>query len=155
MNYMKIIPETITDGEGLRTSIYVAGCTNRCKGCFNPESWPYDAGKPLTDDVINNIIEKVNKNPLLEGVSILGGDPFAPKNRKGLLELLEKLSAGGISNVWVWTGYTIEELRTDAIASGALQYISTLIDGPYVEALRDPTLSYRGSSNQRILKISS
>ena len=70
MNYIKIVPETITDGEGLRTAIYVAGCENYCKGCFNPESWDYKAGKPLTDAVINAVIKSYKENPLLEGISV-------------------------------------------------------------------------------------
>ena len=106
MNYIKIVPETITDGEGLRTAIYVSGCENYCKGCFNPESWDYKAGKPLTDAVINAVIKSYQENPLLEGISVLGGDPFAPKNREDFLDFLKKVRSGGINNIWAWTGYT-------------------------------------------------
>ena len=99
MNYIKIVPETITDGEGLRSAIYVAGCENYCKGCFNPESWDYKAGKPLTDAVINAVIKSYQENPLLEGISVLGGDPFAPKNRDDFLVFLKKVRSGDINNI--------------------------------------------------------
>ena len=151
MNYLKIVPETITDGEGLRAAIYVSGCENYCKGCFNPESWDYKAGKELTDEVISSFISKVKSNPLLDGVSVLGGDPFAPCNREGLLHLLEKLNLEGITDIWCWTGYVIEELEKDGLAQKCLQRITTLVDGPYVEALKSPDVKFRGSTNQRII----
>ena len=153
MNYLKIIPETITDGDGLRAAIYVSGCENYCKGCFNPESWDYSAGQELTDAVIDSFIENVRSNPLLEGVSILGGDPFAPCNRTSLLHLLEKLNDAGITDIWCWTGYIIEELKKDELAQKCLQHISTLVDGPYMETLKSPDISFRGSTNQRIIRI--
>ena len=82
MNYIKMIPETISDGEGLRAAIYVAGCENKCDGCFNPESWDYSAGQELTVELLDGFLEDVNANQLVEGISFLGGDPFAPNNRK-------------------------------------------------------------------------
>lgn len=153
MNYLKIIPETITDGEGLRTAIYVSGCENHCKGCFNPESWDYKAGQELTDKVIDDFIENIRNNPLLEGVSILGGDPFAPCNRTGLLNLLEKLNNAGITDIWCWTGYVLEELKKDITALKCLRRIRTLVDGPYVEALKSTDIRFRGSTNQRIIYL--
>lgn len=153
MNYLKILPETITDGDGLRASIYVAGCENRCKGCFNPESWDYKAGRELTEAVIYDFIAKVKANTLIEGVSILGGDPFAPCNRAGLLHLLEILNAAGIKDIWCWTGYVIEELRKDELAQKCLQRLTVLVDGPYVEALKSSDIKFRGSLNQRIIYL--
>ena len=153
MNYIKIVPETITDGEGLRMAVYVAGCENKCPGCFNPESWDYNIGKELTDEVIDNIIEKYKNNMLLDGISILGGDPFAPKNRKDLYHLLRKLRDSGINNIWVWTGYTKEELEKDPIARACFSLISILVDGPFIIGLRDIKLKYRGSTNQRIIRL--
>ena len=155
MNYLKIVPETITDGDGLRTAIYVAGCENYCKGCFNPESWDYSAGKPLTDEVIDNIITDFNTNTLIEGISVLGGDPFAPKNREDFLDFLKKLRLGGIPNLWAWTGYTLEVLQEEKTARECLKYIDTLVDGPYIESLRDAELAFRGSGNQRIIHLQS
>lgn len=153
MNYLKILPETITDGDGLRAAIYVSGCENYCKGCFNPESWDYKAGKELTDEVIDDFINGVKTNALLDGVSILGGDPFAPCNRAGLLHLLEKLNSAGITDIWCWTGYVIEDLAKDELAQKCLQRITTLIDGPYVEALKSVDIQFRGSTNQRIIYL--
>ena len=153
MNYIKIVPETITDGEGLRSAIYVAGCENYCKGCFNPESWDYKAGKPLTDAVINAVIKSYKENPLLEGISVLGGDPFAPKNREDFLDFLKKVRSGGINNIWAWTGYTLETLKEDKTARECLKFIDTLVDGPFIEALRSADLAFRGSSNQRVIHL--
>lgn len=155
MNYLKIVPETITDGDGLRCSIYVAGCENYCKGCFNPESWDYKAGKPLTEEVIAGIIENCNANPLIDGISVLGGDPFAPKNRTDFLDFLKKLRLGGIANLWVWTGYTLEKLLEEKTARECLKYIDTLVDGPFIEDLRDAELAFCGSKNQRIIHLQS
>ena len=153
MNYVKIVPETITDGEGLRMAVYVAGCENKCPGCFNPESWDYNVGKELTDEVIDEIIAKFKNNTLLEGISILGGDPFAPKNRKDMFHFLWKLSKAGIRDIWVWTGYIKEKLEEDPIARACFSYISVLVDGPFIQALYDAELQFRGSSNQRIIKL--
>lgn len=153
MNYLKIVPETITDGEGLRMAVYVAGCENRCPGCFNPESWDYDAGEEMTDDVIDGIILKMKDNPILDGISILGGDPFAPKNRRDLHHLLWRLAREGIRNIWVWTGYVKEKLEEDPIARACLSYISVLVDGPFVQELYDAELRFRGSANQRIMRL--
>lgn len=153
MNYLQIQKEGVVNGEGLRASIFLSGCENRCKGCFNPESWDYDAGKELTDDVVDDFISSVKCNTLLEGVSILGGDPFAPKNREGLLHLLEKLNSAGINNIWCWTGYVLEELQNDELAQKCLERITVLVDGPYIEAYRNVDIPFRGSANQRVIHL--
>lgn len=153
MNYIKIVNETITDGEGLRTAIYVAGCENKCPGCFNPESWDYNAGQELTDAVIDKFIDNVKKNTLIEGVSVLGGDPFAPLNRRDFFHFLWKLNKADIKDIWVWTGYVKEELENDPLARACFSLISVLVDGRFVENLYDAELRFRGSSNQRILKL--
>ncbi len=151
MKLLNVFKETISDGVGLRYSIYLSGCRHACKGCHNPESWDPDNGCELTDDILNDIIAEINANPLLDGITISGGDPFF--DPKGLCQLLKKLKEETGQNIWCYTGYTIEHIRKDATMSKALQYIDTLIDGPYIESLRDPTLRFRGSSNQRIIKL--
>lgn len=148
---MNIYRETIIDGPGLRYSIYLSGCRHACKGCHNPESWNPLAGIPLTDFMIEQIIDEINANPLLDGITISGGDPFY--NPSELTELLRNLKSQCKLKIWCYTGYTIEEIMQDKNLSEPLQYIDTLIDGPYISELYDPTLLWRGSNNQRIIRI--
>ena len=134
LHYLYTYPETIVDGEGIRYSIYLAGCSHRCKGCHNPESWNPKAGKPLTQEVLEQIIQEINANPLLDGVTFSGGDPFY--NPEEFLPVLKEVSQ-----------------RTDPIRQKLLPYIDVLVDGPFIESLYSPFLDFCGSSNQRILKL--
>lgn len=150
MNYLEIIPETIVDGDGIRTSIYVSGCNHHCKGCHNPESWDFNSGKPLTKEVIDNVIKHIKENPLIEGVTFSGGDPLEIGNAKDLLEILKRFNMENI-NVWVYTGYILEELLLMDTQRECLKYIDFLVDGPFIEKEKDPELVFRGSKNQRII----
>lgn len=166
MNYIDIIPETSVDGEGLRTSIYVAGCTHHCKGCHNPQTWDFNAGQPLTMDIIDEVIANIKKNPLLNGITFSGGDPLAVDNARDLLDFLKRIKSEGI-NVWCYTGYEFEYLiscnafvwnknhKPEDIEAqfDCLNYIDVLVDGPFIQELKDPDLIFRGSSNQRILDL--
>lgn len=154
MNTLRILdiyPETISDGYGLRYSIYFAGCEHRCPGCHNPESHDPEQGELLTEAVFERICRGICDNPLLDGVTLSGGDPLlrpAP-----MLALLRLLKARTGQNVWCYTGYTLEECLADPLRRECLRYVDTLVEGRYVASLRDPSLAFRGSSNQRIVEV--
>lgn len=152
MNYISIIDETITDGTGLRTSIYVSGCNHHCNGCHNPQTWSFEAGEPLTKELIELLIQNIKNNPLLNGVTFSGGDPLEVGNAESLLDFLKMFKCAGI-NVWCYTGYIYEDLLDMPVQRECLKYIDVLVDGPFIKELKDPDLIFRGSSNQRIIKL--
>lgn len=149
MNYSVIRPLDIANGPGVRVSLFVSGCRNRCPGCFNPETWNFNYGQEFTWETVHEI-ERLLNNPNIEGLSILGGDPFEPENRQWVEALCAyiKTNCPGKS-IWVWTGYLWEELCEFPV----MRYIDVLVDGPFKEALRDLRLPYCGSSNQRVIDI--
>ncbi len=151
MNILYTYPETIVDGEGIRYSIYIAGCNHNCPGCHNKQSWNKNAGELLTEELLTEMIKEINGNPLLDGITLSGGDPFYEP--KELLKLIIRLKKETNQNIWCYTGYLYEELLEDEICNKVLKYVDVLVDGPYIESKYNPTLSFRGSSNQRIIKI--
>ena len=148
---LQTYPETIADGEGIRFAIYLSGCNHYCKGCHNPESWNSTAGTVLTDELITDIIQQINRNPLLDGVTFSGGDPFF--NPKDFLKFIRRVKEETKQSMWCYPGYTLEELQQDSQRKDILPYIDVLIDGKYIEELYSPFISFRGSTNQRILKL--
>lgn len=151
LNIINVFPETIADGYGLRYAIYLAGCRHACEGCHNPESWSPTAGEPFTEEILLRIIDEINSDSLLDGITLTGGDPFY--NPEALLELLVRLKRETKQNIWCYTGFTYEVLMQHEITRDCLRFIDTLVDGPFVKRLYDPALHFRGSSNQRILHL--
>lgn len=151
MNYSDIYESDTLNGPGFRVSLFVSGCNHRCKGCWNPSTWDFDAGKPYTKETEDGIIESLNA-PMNRGLSLLGGEPM--EHVEPLLKLLKRFRMTyPDKDVWVWTGYKYEYLIEQEKYSEILQYIDVLVDGRFVQELRDLNLFFRGSSNQRIIKV--
>lgn len=142
---LDIIRGTTVDGPGFRTAIYLAGCRHQCPGCHNPQSWDFNAGSEMTLEEIMDIVKEEDFD-----VTLTGGDPLY--NPETTAELAKAITDTGHS-VWLYTGFTYEEILASPRLSLPLPYIEAIVDGPFVESLRDPDLLFRGSSNQRIIKL--
>lgn len=151
LRILNIYPETISDGYGMRYALYFAGCPRRCPGCHNPQSHDPNRGEPLTEALFERICAEIAANPLLDGVTVSGGDPLLYP--EAMARFLRRLKERTGADVWCYTGYTLEECLADPARRACLRWIDTLVDGPYVEALRDLSLAFRGSSNQRIIAL--
>lgn len=155
MNYGAIKLCDIANGTGVRTSLYVSGCTHCCKNCFNPETWDFDYGEPFTVDEENMIIESCGES-YVNGLSLLGGEPMEKENQIVLLPFMKKFHHDlPDKTIWCYSGYTYEQLssRNDSITYEMLKLIDVLVDGEYVDELHDITLRFKGSSNQRIIDM--
>ncbi len=143
MKVLSIVRGTTVDGPGLRTSIYFAGCAHHCEGCHNPQSWDFGGGEDMTLEEIMRIIEEEDFD-----VTLSGGDPLY--HPEFVADLIDRINLLG-HNVWVYTGYTWEEILSSHDLTEAVRHAEAVVEGRYVAALRDPDLRFRGSSNQRIV----
>ena len=152
MYYSKIKFNDVANGPGLRLSLFTSGCTHHCIGCFQPETWDFKNGEPFTLETQKYIIEK-SKNKYIAGLSLLGGDPL--DNVDGILSLLKEYKQvfGTTKTIWLWTGYTFDEVLKDELKSKVLPYIDVIIDGQFIEDCKDITLKYKGSTNQRVIDV--
>ena len=156
MNYGRIIKYDVANGEGIRTSLFVSGCTNHCPSCFNQEAQDFNYGKLYTQDTENMLLDCV-KQPYISGLSILGGDPLC-QDDMGLITLnflARKVHSLG-KTVWLWTGFKWEDFNFTnnfSLKSMLLSACDVVVDGPFIEAEKDLTLAFRGSRNQRIIDV--
>ena len=151
MKYSEITYPDVNNGEGCRVTLFVSGCSHRCKGCHNPETWNFDFGKDFNDDVKNRLFDIVSK-PYIKGLTLSGGDPL--DSYDDVLDLVKEFRNrfGETKDIWVYTGYVIDDLL-NLNKEEILEYIDVLVDGEYIEEQRDISLAFRGSKNQRIIKM--
>ncbi len=150
MRYNKVRKMDISNGPGVRVSVFTQGCHFHCFNCFNPETHDFNGGKEFTDDVIERIISLCG-NEYIQGLSILGGEPMNPANIEGTTKLAKAFKEKyPEKDLWVWTGYLFDK---DLAGKEVLQYIDVLVDGQYVDELHDFRLEWRGSSNQRVIDV--
>ncbi len=159
MNYGIIKKTDIANGTGVRVSLFVSGCTHHCKGCFNPETWSFDYGKPFTKETEEELLSALSKS-YINGLTLLGGEPMEPNNQRVLLPLVKRVKdLYPEKDIWCYTGYDYEkdllqESRARCEATEKLlSYIDVLVDGEFVEECKDISLQFRGSSNQRIIDV--
>lgn len=155
MNYASIKYTDIANGPGVRVSLFVSGCTHHCEGCFNPEAWDFNYGRPFTDREETRILAALSPS-YIKGLSLLGGEPFEPDNQRGLLPFLRRVRASlPNKSVWCYSGCTLEELMgiRCTYTEEMLRMLDVLVDGEFVQAQKDPSLRFRGSANQRILDV--
>ena len=155
MNYATIKTYDTANGPGVRVSLFVSGCTHYCKDCFNSEAWDFNYGNDFTEDTIQEIIEAMNHD-YITGLSLLGGEPFELINQKGLLPLLKKVKeVYPDKTIWAYSGFLYDELKEMDYpeTKEILSLIDVLVDGKFVESLKDPNLYFRGSSNQRVIDM--
>ncbi len=157
MNYAEIKKCDIANGEGVRVSLFVSGCRRHCKGCFNAVAWDFGYGQPFTEETEREIVNALAPD-YIAGLTLLGGDPFEPENRAALFPFVKRIrSRFPDKNIWCYTGYhfengTLSEYDTEDVRA-LLQEIDILVDGPFVEELKDIRLKFRGSSNQRVIDV--
>lgn len=158
MNYATIKDCDIANGPGVRVSLFVSGCTHCCPGCFNEIAWPFDYGEPFTTEVEDRILTMLAPG-YVQGLTLLGGEPFEPQNQGAIVAFLRRVKAAYPGkSIWAFSGYLYEDiisgrLGDKAVTEEFLSYLDVLVDGPFVMAKKDLTLRFRGSSNQRIIDM--
>lgn len=160
MNYCNIKPRDIADGVGVRVTLFVSGCRNHCKNCFQPETWAFDYGEPFTKEVEDHIMEELRPD-FVDGLTLLGGEPGEAENQRGLVPFLRRVRRElPHKTIWCYSGFTWEQLTGTEparcrceVTDTFLSLLDVLVDGPFVEELHDITLLFRGSSNQRLIDV--
>lgn len=158
MNYAKINKCDIANGIGVRVTLFVSGCTHGCPGCFNREAWDFGYGEPFTPKVEDELIKYMEPD-YISGITLLGGEPMEPENQRALLPFLKKVKERyPTKTVWCYSGYTLEQLTGESrarteLTDEILSLIDVLVDGEFVEKLKDISLRFKGSANQRLIDL--
>ena len=149
MNYLSMTKAEVANGQNVRLALWVSGCNHHCKNCHNPESWDCNAGKPFTEDDLNRLIAELSL-PYYDGLTLTGGDPLHQNNIEDITKLVIKVKERlPMKTIWLYTGCVFDNVKHLEM----MNYIDVLVDGEYVEALRDTTLAFKGSSNQRVIDV--
>lgn len=159
MYYSTIKDCDIANGTGVRVTLFVSGCTNRCKNCFQPQTWDFKFGEPFTNETEEKIINMLRPS-YIRGLTLLGGEPMEPRNQQALVPFIQRVKKElPGKDIWCFTGFTYEMLKTDGshprcgVTDEFLSLIDVLVDGKFVEELKSPALRFRGSSNQRLIDM--
>lgn len=159
MNYCNVKNCDIANGVGVRVSLFVSGCRNRCKNCFQPETWDFNYGKPFDEQTEEKLIKMLAPS-YINGLTVLGGEPMEPENQRALLPFLKKVKADyPQKTIWLYTGFTLEELRSPDCRAHTeyteeiLKLLTVLVDGRFVEEKKNISLRFRGSENQRLIDV--
>ena len=156
MNYATIKNNDIANGPGVRVSLFVSGCTHRCPGCFNEVAWDFNYGEPFTEETIETILGML-RPAYIQGLTLLGGEPFEPENQGAIVELLRRVKAElPEKSIWAFSGYLFDkDILSGRLGdtSEYLSYLDVLVDGPFVEAKKNLSLRFRGSENQRLIDV--
>jgi len=159
MNYSVIKNCDVANGIGVRVTIFVSGCTNKCKNCFQPETWDFNYGKPFDQEALDGLIEML-KPAYIQGLTLLGGDPMEPRNQEAVLSLVKSVrELCPEKDIWCYSGFTYEKMITEGeyphteYTAELLSLLDVLVDGKFVEELKSPTLRFRGSANQRLIDM--
>lgn len=159
MHYATIKNCDIANGPGVRVSLFVSGCTHKCKGCFNEVAWDFNYGQPFTQQTIDDILQML-KPPHIKGLTLLGGEPFEPQNQPAIVDLLRQVKAKyPEKSIWAFSGYLFDRdilpgrLGDPSVTREYLSYLDVLVDGPFIEAKKNLSLRFRGSENQRLINV--
>ena len=153
MNYHNIKTDDMLNGDGLRVTCWVSGCNMGCFNCYNPQTWDFNSGIPFTDDTMQEILYDLSK-PYIKGCTLSGGHPLDPHNAPKVLEIVKRVKmVFPNKDIWIYSGYEWENIIKDETLREILKYTDVLVDGAYIDELRDISLPFRGSSNQRIIDV--
>ena len=158
MHYATIKNCDIANGPGVRVSLFVSGCTHRCKGCFNEVAWDFEYGEAFTEETVNSILEML-KPDYIRGLTLLGGEPFDPRNQGEIVKLLRRIKETYPNkSIWAFSGYLFEQITSGKLGDWEitreyLSYLDVLVDGPFIEEKKNLNLQFRGSENQRLINV--
>lgn len=157
MQYAGVIPNDVVNGEGVCVSLFTQGCPHHCDGCFNPETWDYEGGYTVPSDIRGQIVKLISANGIQRNFSILGGEPLCPENQNFVLDIITAVKAAYPTiKIYLWTGFSFEDIKTltntNSVLLSILEKIDVLIDGRFEKEKMDLTLKLRGSSNQHIYR---
>lgn len=153
MNYHNIKTDDMLNGDGLRVTCWVSGCDLKCNNCYNPQTWDFNSGIPFTEDTMQEILHDISK-PYIKGLTLSGGHPLDPLNAPTVLEIVKRLKmVFPNKDIWIYSGYEFEYIMQNDILKEIMKYTDVLVDGAYIDELRDISLPFIGSSNQKIIDV--